>query len=123
EVSGGKGVDVGFDPVGGETFDVLARSMAWNGRLLVIGFASGTIPQFPVNLALVKGFSVVGVFWGAFTAKEPRVYADNMKELVGWYLAGKVRPVIERTYPLADAAAVLKRVLGRGSSGKLILKP
>jgi NADPH2:quinone reductase len=123
EVTGGKGVDVGFDPVGGETFDVLARSMAWNGRLLVIGFASGTIPQFPVNLALVKGFSVVGVFWGAFTAKEPRVYADNMKELVGWYLAGKVRPVIEGTYPLADAAAVLKRVLGRGASGKLILKP
>lgn len=123
EVTGGKGVDVGFDPVGGETFDVLARSMAWNGRLLVIGFASGAIPQFPVNLALVKGFSVVGVFWGAFTAKEPHVYADNMKELVGWYLAGKVRPVIEGTYPLADAAAVLTRVLGRGSSGKLILKP
>jgi NADPH2:quinone reductase len=123
EVTGGKGVDVGFDPVGGAAFDVLARSMAWNGRLLVIGFASGTIPQFPVNLALVKGFSVVGVFWGAFTAKQPRVYADNMKELVGWHLAGKVRPVIEGTYQLADAADVLKRVLDRGSSGKLILKP
>ena len=72
EASGGNGIDVAFDPVGGDAFDGLARSMAWGGRLLVIGFASGTIPKFPVNLALVKGFSVVGVFWGAFTAKEPR---------------------------------------------------
>jgi NADPH2:quinone reductase len=123
EATGGKGVDVAFDPVGGGAFDALARSMAWGGRLLVIGFASGTIPQFPVNLALVKGFSVVGVFWGAFTQKEPKVYAGNMEELIGWYIAGKVKPVIEGTYPLADAANVLKRVLGRGSSGKLILKP
>lgn len=123
EVTGGKGVDVAFDPVGGDSFDALSRSMAWNGRLLVIGFASGTIPQFPVNLALVKGFSVVGVFWGAFTQKEPKAYIDNMQELIGWYLAGKVKPVIEGTYPLADAAGVLKRVLGRGAAGKLILKP
>lgn len=123
EATDGKGVDVAFDPVGGESFDALARSMAWGGRLLVIGFASGTIPQFPVNLALVKGFSVVGVFWGAFTQKEPNTYAENMQELIGWYLAGKVRPVIEGVYPLADAPDVLKRVLGRGASGKLILKP
>ena len=72
EATGGNGVDVAFDPVGGDAFDGLARSMAWGGRLLVIGFASGTIPKFPVNLALVKGFSVVGVYWGAFTAKEPK---------------------------------------------------
>jgi NADPH2:quinone reductase len=123
EASGGNGVDVGFDPVGGDAFDGLARSMAWGGRLLVIGFASGTIPKFPVNLALVKGFSVVGVFWGAFIAKEPKVYADNMRELIGWRLAGKLTPVIEGTYPLADAASVLKRVLGRGAAGKLILRP
>jgi NADPH2:quinone reductase len=85
ELTGGKGVDVAFDPVGGEAFDALSRSMGWNGRLLVIGFASGTIPKFPVNLTLVKGYSVVGVFWGAFTQKEPAVYADNMRELIGWY--------------------------------------
>ena len=71
ELTGGRGVDVGFDPVGGDMFDVLARSMAWNGRLLVIGFASGDIPKFPVNLALVKGFSVVGVFMGGFVAASP----------------------------------------------------
>jgi NADPH2:quinone reductase len=119
----GKGVDVAFDPVGGEAFDALSRAMAWKGRLLVIGFASGTIPKFPVNLALVKGYSVVGVFWGAFTRGEPAAYGENMKELIGWHLAGKVEPVIEGVYPLADAADVLKRVLGRGSTGKLILRP
>lgn len=123
EATGGKGIDVAFDPVGGEAFYALSRSMGWGGRLLVIGFASGTIPQFPVNLSLVKGFSVVGVFWGAFTQKEPKAYAENMKELIGWQLAGKVKPVIEGTYPLAEAATVLKRVLGRGATGKLILKP
>lgn len=123
EATDGKGVDVAFDPVGGDAFDALSRSMAWNGRLLVIGFASGTIPKLPVNLTLVKGYSVVGVFWGAFTQKEPAVYADNMKELVGWHLAGKVRPVIEGVYPLSEAPAVLQRVLGRGATGKIVLKP
>lgn len=123
EATGGKGVDVAFDPVGGEAFDALSRSMSWGGRLLVIGFASGTIPKLPVNLALVKGYSVVGVFWGAFTAREPAAYADNMKELIGWHRAGKVRPVIEGVYPLADAPAVLERVLGRGATGKIVLKP
>lgn len=123
EITGGKGVDVGFDPVGGDAFDALARAMGWNGRLLVIGFASGSIPKLAVNLTLVKGFSVVGVYWGDFTVKEPQADADNMRELVGWYLAGKVKPVIEGVYPLADAAIVLQRVLGRGASGKLILKP
>ncbi len=123
QATNGKGVDVAFDPVGGEVFDVLARSMAWEGRLLVIGFASGTIPKLPVNLTLVKNFSVVGVFWGAFIEREPEVYADNMRELLGFYQAGKVRPVIEGSYPLAEAASVLKRVLGRDVSGKLVLVP
>ena len=123
EATGGKGVDVAFDPVGGEPFDALSRSMAWEGRLLVIGFASGTIPRLPVNLTLVKGYSVVGVFWGAFTQKEPAVHAENMKELIGWHLAGKVRPVIEGAYPLSDAPAVLERVLGRGATAKIVLKP
>ena len=97
--------------------------MARNGRLLIIGFASGDIPKFPVNLSLVKEYSVVGVFWGNFTRFEPEVYADNMKELIGWYAEGKVKPLIEGRYPLADAPEVLKRVLGRGATGKLILVP
>ncbi len=123
EATGGKGVDVAFDPVGGEPFDVLSRSMAWDGRLLVIGFASGTIPKLPVNLTLVKSYAVIGVFWGAFTQKEPLVYAENMKELIGWRLTGKVRPVIEGVYPLKEAGSVLKRVLDRGATGKIVLKP
>src|SRR5690606_4696239 len=123
DATDGKGVDVAFDPVGGDAFDALSRSMAWNGRLLVVGFASGTIPKLPVNLTLVKGYSVVGVFWGAFTQKEPAVYAGNMKELVGWHLAGKVKPVIEGVYALSEAPAVLQRVLGRGAAGKIVLKP
>lgn len=119
----GKGVDVVYDVVGGDAFNACARSMARNGRLLIIGFASGEIPKFPVNLSLVKEYSVVGVFWGNFTRFEPQAYADNMKELIGWYANGKVKPLIEGRYPLADAAQVLKRVLGRGATGKLVLVP
>tara|TARA_R110002126_G_scaffold266675_1_gene409964 strand:+ start:97005 stop:97982 length:978 start_codon:yes stop_codon:yes gene_type:complete len=119
----GKGVDVLFDPVGGDAFDSACRAIARGGRLLVIGFASGRIPQLPVNLTLVKEFSVVGVFWGAFTAREPGQYASNMKELIGWYLDGRVKPHIEGCYPLSEAPAVLERVLGRGATGKLVLVP
>ena len=123
EATNGRGVDVAFDPVGGDAFDALSRAMAWNGRLLVIGFASGTIPKFPVNLALVKGFGIVGVFWGSFTQREPETCAENMKELIDWYMRGRIRPVIEGRYPLADAANVLERILGRGATGKLVLEP
>lgn len=119
----GKGVDVVYDVVGGDAFDAASRSMARNGRLLVIGFASGKIPNFPVNLSLVKEYAVVGVFWGNFTRAEPEAYADNMKELIGWYAAGKVKPLIDGRYPLADAAEVLGKVLGRGATGKLVLVP
>ena len=123
EATSGNGVDVAFDPVGGDMFDALARAMAWNGRLLVIGFASGRIPQLPVNLALVKGYSVVGVFWGSFTRKEPEAHAANMQQLIEWYGTGRIKPVIEGTYPLAEAASVLERIHSRGASGKLILRP
>jgi NADPH2:quinone reductase len=119
----GGGADVVFDPVGGDAFDAASRAMARGGRLLVIGFASGRIPQLPANLALVKEYSLVGVFWGNFTAKEPEVFAENMRELFGWYGEGRVRPHIDGRYPLADAASVLERVMNRGSLGKLILVP
>ncbi|SEP84829.1 NADPH:quinone oxidoreductase family protein [Thalassovita taeanensis] len=122
-LTGGKGADVVFDVVGGAAFDACSRAMARNGRLLIIGFASGEIPKFPVNLSLVKEYSVVGVFWGNFTRYEPKTYAENMAELIGWYAAGKIKPVIEGRYPLSDAAQVLTRVLGRGATGKLVLLP
>ncbi len=118
-----RGVDVVFDPVGGEAFNQCARAMAWNGRLLVIGFASGDIPQFPVNLSLVKGYSVVGVFWGSFTRYQPADYADNMVELFRWYEQGKVKPLIDKTLPLSSAAEALHRVAQRKVKGKLVLVP
>jgi len=119
----GKGADVVFDVVGGDAFAAASRFMARKGRLLVIGFAGGEIPQLAVNLTLVKEYSVVGVFWGNFTRFEPAVYAANMAELIGWYTSGKIRPVIEGRYPLSTAADVLARVLGRGATGKIVLVP
>jgi NADPH2:quinone reductase len=119
----GKGADVVFDVVGGAAFDACCRAMARNGRLLIIGFASGEIPKFPVNLALVKEFALVGVFWGNFTRAEPAVYADNMQELMGWYRGGQIKPLIEGRYPLDEAAQVLERILNRGAVGKLVLAP
>ena len=122
-ISNGKGVDVIFDPVGGDIFDTVARTMARSGRLLVIGFASGTIPKLAVNLALVKEFSVVGVFWGAFTRGEPEEYKKNMIELFEWYQKDLLKPLIEENYPLSEAAKVLEKILARGAKGKIILKP
>ncbi len=123
KLNDGKGVDVVYDVVGGEAFDACSRAMAWNGRLLVIGFASGTIPQFPVNLSLVKGYSVVGVFWGSFTKHEPQAFFDNMQELMTWYVEGKVKVHVDEVFPLADTAKALHKVLNRGVKGKVILKP
>ena len=122
-ISKGKGVDVIFDPVGGDIFDTVARTMARSGRLLVIGFASGKIPKLAVNLALVKEFSVVGVFWGAFTRGEPEEYKKNMIELFEWYKKDLLKPLIEENYPLSEAAKVLEKILARGAKGKIILKP
>ena len=123
DISAGKGIDVIFDPVGGDIFDTIARTMARKGRLLVIGFASGSIPKLAVNLALVKEFSVVGVFWGAFTRSEPDEYKLNMIELFDWYQKGLLKPLIDESYHLSQAASVLEKILDRGSKGKITLNP
>lgn len=123
ELTGGKGVDVVYDPVGGEAFEVCSRSMARNGRLLVIGFASGTIPQLQVNLTLVKEYSVVGVFWGSFVRHEPTVFADNMQELFAWYNDGKVSVATDAEIPLAHTTEALTQVMNRQVKGKLVLIP
>lgn len=123
EVTGGKGVDVVYECVGGDAFHACSRSMAWNGRLLVVGFASGTIPEFPVNLSLVKGYSVVGVFWGSFTQHQPQDFAANMHELLGWYVQGKVKVIVDQVLPLKDAKDALNKVMGREVMGKMTLKP
>jgi len=123
KLNDGKGVDVVYDVVGGDAFNACSRAMAWNGRLLVVGFASGTIPQFPVNLSLVKGYSVVGVFWGSFTMHEPKAFMENMLELMDWYIGGKVKVVVDETFKLADTAKALNKVLNREVKGKVILTP
>jgi NADPH2:quinone reductase len=123
EVTEGKGVDVVYECVGGDTFNACSRAMAWNGRLLVVGFAGGTIPQFPVNLALVKGFSVMGVFWGSFTQHQPKDFAANMHELLGWYVQGKVKVVVDEVLPLEQAKDALNKVMNREVKGKMTLRP
>ncbi|MEP0177417.1 MAG: NADPH:quinone oxidoreductase family protein [Paraglaciecola sp.] len=123
DITNGKGVDVVYECVGGDTFHACSRSMAWNGRLLVVGFAGGTIPEFPVNLSLVKGYSVVGVFWGSFTQHQPQDFAANMKELLTWYVQGKVKVVVDEVVPLEDAKLGLNKVMNREVKGKVSLKP
>jgi NADPH2:quinone reductase len=117
----GRGVDVVYDPVGGDLSEPALRSMAWNGRFLVVGFAAGSIPSIPLNLALLKGCAIVGVFWGAFTRNEPRRNDANLQELLAWFKAGKVRPHISARYPLERAADALRDVMERKVKGKVVL--
>lgn len=122
KITGGKGADVIFDPVGGPHFDQLIRSINWEGRLLVIGFASGEIPQLPVNLALVKNISVVGVYWGAYAQKDPSIMTNSLRTLLGWYKHGTLKPHISAVYPLEKASDALTALMNRQSTGKIVLK-
>jgi len=121
ELTGGKGANVVYDPVGGEAFDACTRAMARNGRLLVIGFASGKIPGFPVNLALVKEYSVIGVFWGSFVMHEPMPFLQNMQELFAWYKEGKVSLVTDEVFPLSKTSDALAKVMNRKVKGKVVV--
>lgn len=122
ELTGGAGADVIYDPVGGEAFDLATRCIAWNGRLLVVGFASGTIPQYPVNLALLKGCSVVGVFYQAFTDKQPADARQNIDELMQMVESGSILPVIDKEFPLEQAADALNYVGARRAQGKVVVR-
>ncbi|MFL5666066.1 MAG: NADPH:quinone oxidoreductase family protein [Ktedonobacteraceae bacterium] len=117
----GKGVDVIFDPLGGNYSEVALRSIAWNGRMLVIGFAAGDIPRIPLNLTLLKGCSIVGVFWGSFTEREPQRNQEHLQELLTWFAQGKLKPHISATYPLEQAADALNDVMNRKVKGKVVL--
>lgn len=121
EMTEGAGVDVIYDPVGGEMFDDCLRSLAWNGRLLVIGFASGEIPKAPANLPLLKGSAIVGVFWGAFTQREPKENQQNMMELAQWFATGKLRPHIGHRFPLDQAAEAMNVLAERKAMGKVVI--
>ena len=120
--TGGTGPDVVYDPVGGEFAEPVFRSIAWRGRYLVVGFAGGPIPALPLNLALLKGASIVGVFWGDFTRREPEANAAAMRQLGQWYLQGKVKPVLDKVMDMADLPAAYARMGSRQVQGKLVLR-
>jgi NADPH2:quinone reductase len=119
--SKGKGPDVIYDPVGGELAEPALRSIAWRGRYLVVGFAAGPIPALPLNLPLLKGAAIVGVFWGEFSRREPQANAAMMAELAQWYARGLVKPVIDQALPMAELKAAYARMGARGVKGKLVL--
>ena len=120
-LTNGKGPDVIYDPVGGDYSEPAFRSIAWRGRYLVVGFAAGPIPSLPLNLALLKGASIVGVFWGDFAKREARANAAMMGELAQWYGQGKIKPVIDRTLPMAELKAAFAHMGSRGVKGKLVM--
>lgn len=117
----GKGPDVIYDPVGGDFAEPAFRSIAWRGRYLVVGFASGPIPALPLNLTLLKGASIVGVFWGDFAKREPQANAAMMQTLAGMYAKGQVKPVIDQTLPMAELHKAYAIMGSRAVKGKLVL--
>ena len=120
-LTAGRGPDVVYDPVGGDLAEPVFRSIAWRGRYLVVGFAQGGIPSLPLNLALLKGASIVGVFWGDFARREPKANAQALMQLAQWYAQGKVKPVIDQRLPMAALMQAYERMGTRQVRGKLVL--
>lgn len=119
----GRGADVVYDPVGGAVFDASLRCTAPDGRLLVIGFASGTVPQVPANILLVKNLTVIGYDWGAYRRRTPEALRQSYAELLDWFAAGRLkRPIVSRTLPLAEAAQAIRLLKSRAVTGKLVLE-
>jgi len=122
-LTGGRGADVIYDPVGGAVFDASLRSIAPDGRILVIGFASGTVPQIPANILLVKNVTVIGYYWGAYRTLKPALLRASMQEVLDWWAAGKVCPHVSATLPLDQAAQAIAMLKGRAATGKVVLVP
>ena len=122
EITNDKGVDVVYDPIGGPLAEVALRSMAWKGRYLVVGFAAGNIPLFPANLPLLKGCSIVGVFWGSFAEREAQQSLQNFGELLAWINAGKIKQHIHKVYSLEEAPKALQDLIDRKVKGKAVVK-
>jgi NADPH2:quinone reductase len=120
-LTGGAGADAVFDPVGGEAFEASMRSTAWGGRIAVIGFASGKVPQIPANILLVKNLAVYGVFWGSYRTRRPDLLAAEFAELFGWYEEGKLRPHVSHRVPLAEAPRALELLTSRKATGKVVV--
>lgn len=123
EITGGKGVDVVYDPVGGSFFEEAFRSIAWNGRFLVVGFAAGGgIPALPANLPLLKGASLVGVFWGTFAQRQPQDNLANFQQLFAWHAEGKLKPLVSQTFPLEQTADAINHLAHRKAVGKVVVE-
>ena len=123
ELTGGKGADVVYDPVGGEYSEPAIRATAWDGRFLVIGFAAGDIPRIPLNLTLLKSCQIVGVFWGAFVGREPERNRQNTKELFDLFEKGAIKPYVSSSHSLARGADALEEIGGRRAKGKIVVVP
>lgn len=123
DLTGGDGADVVYDPVGGPFSEPALRSTAWEGRFLVIGFANGEIPRIPLNLALLRGCAIVGVYWGSFTSRYPARNRENVAELLRWWSAGRIRPHTSGIFPLEQAAEAFALLGGRKAMGKVVVTP
>ena len=122
ELTDGRGADVIYDPVGGELFNTSLRAIAFEGRLLVIGFAGGVVPQIPANHLLVKNVDVIGLNWPAYAEHHPSVMTESFRILLDWYLTGAIQPYVSEIYPLEEAMDALNRVVSRQSTGKVVIK-
>jgi len=122
DLTGGLGADVVYDPVGGDAFDQALRAVNWEARMLVIGFASGRIQSVPANLILVKNISVTGVVWGAQSERDPALVSRHLAELLRWWEAGRLKPLVSKTFPLAEAGAAMQALLSRRHSGRIVLE-
>ncbi len=123
ELTGGKGVDVVYDPVGGDFSEAALRASGWDARYLVIGFAAGPIPKIPLNLALLNSRNIMGVFWGAWVGREPRANAQNLKEIFDYFEDGRFKPQISASYDLGEYAKAFEDLLNRRVKGKVVLTP
>jgi NADPH2:quinone reductase len=123
DLTGGKGVDVVYDPVGGDFAEPALRASGWDARYLVVGFAAGPIPKIPLNLALLNSRNIMGVFWGAWVGREPRANAQNLKEIFDFFEAGKIKPQISASYKLEDVGKAFEDLMERRVKGKVVLTP
>jgi len=121
ELTGGQGADVLYDPVGDQYAEPALRSMNWQGRYLVIGFAAGEIPKIPLNLTLLKGCDILGVFWGASTARDPKAAQENLLTMAEWISQGKLKPVVSAKFPLAQADKSIRMLMDRKAMGKVVV--
>jgi NADPH2:quinone reductase len=121
EITNGRGANVVYDPVGGDAFDAALRSIAWEGRIVIIGFASGRIPQIPANIALVKNLSIIGFYWGSYQSRKPELLQQSFAQLFRWFEEGKLKPHVSQRFDLKEVTNALELMRQRRSTGKVVL--